>query len=1030
MTAPPSAASSSVVHTLENLIAPGLRARLSPYVEAAQLFALFGEFPDESRRAESTARIVERHRDRIGILARKWSTFASGGKDFAVNDYDELDFLDAYLAYYFSVNVAKVQLVMLDLVRAGELDGAIRLVDFGVGTGTTAVAVLDFLLAWSQVCDLYGEAFPITSVELLGIDRSGAALTRASQVVDAYAGALGRRIGSLTEAGGDERPGDGPRRVSDRLGMVEAWAKSARWRQHDLAAGAPGLAPEAPSLVVMSNILNELLPAAREAAEDVVRGLPAGAITVVVEPGDEKSARQLMQWRLQMMRRAEGLVSLGPCGQEFGRSLPEECSGCWQSRREAFQPTDLYKQFCRDTQVATSRARLDEFENRLLSWSYVVLGARRDVGQEMPAGPPRQSALAGPVESLVARYVGSYRDRLPSSHSPDDFPSREGDGAWQEYLKLCPAMVKGEPGLVFNRRPGFQTPRLRHGENVEIRGVTAEPVSSVGIKLVPGTDASLVSHDDNPGLRAEPRFLREYGSAARAAVDELARRLFGFPAMRDFQHQILERAMTGQNILGIAATGGGKSECFILPAILLPGLTVVVSPLKALMYDQYTQRISRRYGLDHLVTFINGDVSASDRDARLRRMEQGHYKLVYFTPEQLERGYVLDSLRRADRALGLRYLAVDEAHCISQWGHDFRPSYLNLLRRLKERGEGIDPTVIALTATASPRVREDICAELGLDPRPVEKGGDLFVHSSNRPELSLVVRVVTNTEAKVDAIVADVRRLDRYNKENEYPGTALIFMPYTGGDPDRVGPGGGRRSDCGVSRFASSLEQEIGRRVSIYHGKMDDDGTDAETGDLAVPAPLDADEDPVTELGDMRRRTRGAQQRLFTTGDRDVMVATKGFGMGVDKPNIRYVIHRSPPGNLEAYAQEAGRAGRDGELATAILYFSADSPRADDGDGWSWVSPSDHEIQERFLRDKYIRREDVQALWLFLRQVQRRRSVPLSENCRRSTYVYFTNDEVLEFLDARAVDSEGHRRQVAFSWPDFPPRDRYNERRR
>lgn len=180
--------------------------------------------------------------------------------------------------------------------------------------------------------------------------------------------------------------------------------------------------------------------------------------------------------------------------------------------------------------------------------------------------------------------------------------------------------------------------------------------------------------------------------------------------MKDFQHAILERVLAGNSIFAIAATGGGKSECFILPAMLLPGLTVVVSPLKSLMMDQYEQRIRRRYGLEGLATYINGDVHFAERQARLRRMELGYYKLVYFTPEQLEQGYVLDSLRRAHDRVGLRYLALDEAHCISHWGHDFRPSYLNITQRFAAKG--LTPVRIALTATASPAVRRDICEEL------------------------------------------------------------------------------------------------------------------------------------------------------------------------------------------------------------------------------------------------------------------------------------------------------------------------------
>ncbi|MHB9149126.1 MAG: hypothetical protein ACYC33_03415 [Thermoleophilia bacterium] len=212
---------SPVVHTLENLIAPGMRARLSPYVEAAQLSVLFGRSPDQQRGEASTRAIIEHEHARIDQLARHWAAFVNANnKDFAGNDYREADFLDAYLAYYFSVNVAKVQLVLLDLVRAGEIRGPLRLLDIGVGTGTTAVALLDFLLAWSQVCDLYDEPFPVESVELLGIDRSEAALDWAERVVNSQADALSHNSGDTAGR---------PRRQT-----AEGWARAARWESRDL----------------------------------------------------------------------------------------------------------------------------------------------------------------------------------------------------------------------------------------------------------------------------------------------------------------------------------------------------------------------------------------------------------------------------------------------------------------------------------------------------------------------------------------------------------------------------------------------------------------------------------------------------------------------------------------------------------------------------------------------------------------------------------------------------------------------------
>jgi len=193
--------------------------------------------------------------------------------------------------------------------------------------------------------------------------------------------------------------------------------------------------------------------------------------------------------------------------------------------------------------------------------------------------------------------------------------------------------------------PGFETPPLRHGalihlSQVRVRSLkegifTLEPLGGGQTQMLP-----VASPGANVGGMS---FLPpgRYTEDVRDAVDEIAYRLFGFPNMKLFQHKILERVLTGRPVLGIAATGGGKSECFILPAMLFPGITVVVSPLKSLMADQFQQRIRRRYGLDHLTTTFNGDTTFKERQARLRRLELGYYKLAYFTPEQLERGWVL-----------------------------------------------------------------------------------------------------------------------------------------------------------------------------------------------------------------------------------------------------------------------------------------------------------------------------------------------------------------------------------------------------
>ncbi len=356
--------------------------------------------------------------------------------------------------------------------------------------------------------------------------------------------------------------------------------------------------------------------------------------------------------------------------------------------------------------------------------------------------------------------------------------------------------------------------------------------------------------------------------------------------------------------------------------MLLPGLTVVISPLKSLMQDQYDQRLCARYGLGSVATFINSSIPSRERENRIRRMELGFYKLVYLTPEQCVQGRMLDSLRRAHERIGLRFLALDEAHCISHWGHDFRPAYLNLLKRFHD--QGLNPVRIALTATASPQVRKDICDELSLNPNPIEQGGDLLVYSANRPELNLIVKVTDTVVEKVQDIEDRLRHLLCKNRQDANPGATIVFMPYTGPAETEAHYQGREQNYSGrrtVAHFASHLERALNTRVGLYHGKMEDDSGESSPEQVA-PSEACKSIDPLTvSLGDIRGRDRRSEQEHFIQGKTDIMVATKGFGMGIDKSNIRCVLHHTTPGNLEAYTQEAGRAGRDGDLADVVLYL-------------------------------------------------------------------------------------------------------------
>ncbi len=362
-------------------------------------------------------------------------------------------------------------------------------------------------------------------------------------------------------------------------------------------------------------------------------------------------------------------------------------------------------------------------------------------------------------------------------------------------------------------------------------------------------------------------------------IDEALSSFFGFDDFRKGQRQVIEAVVDGRDNVVVMPTGSGKSLCYMLPALVIPGLVVAVSPLIALMKDQ--AEALDAFGIP--ATFINSALSWPEQRERLQGIQRGDYKIVLIAPERFRSDVFNNAI--ADLPIGL--FAIDEAHCISQWGHDFRPDYLTLDEARRQLGE---PTTLALTATATPAVQRDIADQLDLeDPQ-------ILVSGFSRPNLFFEVYSSRGQSEKYDRLHAALGRVDE--------GVSLVYCAT-------------RKQ---VRKVSEKLKQR-GHHPAIYHGGMRDE-------------------------------RRDAIQDAFMAGDVPLLIATNAFGMGVDKSDVRLIVHFNIPGSVEAYYQEAGRAGRDGDDAHCLLLYNR----------------SDRGIHEFFIDNSYPERSLVEEVWSDLRR--------------------------------------------------------------
>ncbi len=412
--------------------------------------------------------------------------------------------------------------------------------------------------------------------------------------------------------------------------------------------------------------------------------------------------------------------------------------------------------------------------------------------------------------------------------------------------------------------------------------------------------------------------------------NDLLKSAFGFDSFRPGQAEAISALLAGENAVVVMPTGAGKSLVYQFTAMAQEGTALVISPLISLMQDQVSSLARRRIP----ATFINSSVASMEQSERIDDMAYGRYRLVYVAPERLRS----TAFKRALGMSKISLLAIDEAHCISQWGHDFRPDYLQIAEARRAMG---NPLTAALTATATPRVRTDVANMLGLDP--VKH----IVTGFNRPNLSFEISYASDVPGKMRALLALVGEVDE--------GGAIVYT-------------GTRRDAEEVAEF---VRHSADVDAKFYHAGMPSD-------------------------------ERTAVQDSFMSGTLPVVVATNAFGMGIDRPDVRLVVHFSLTGSLEEYYQEAGRAGRDGQPARAVLLYS----------------PKDRALQEFFIEQSQLKIEDLKRLHAAIVEMSREQKWFTHDDLSIATRLMDAQVRVaLSQLEAAGAvtmgANEGYRMQIA-----------------
>lgn len=861
----------------KNIIAPGERAFMSPLIERMVDKVIDGRLPAGWRSDKKFLKQISKQ-----FQNENWSTY-------------NLDhFPDYYAAYYLPNNLYKIQLMFLDLFRFGKIsfsEKKLRILDIGSAIGTTAWAVYDLFEILYHVLELYGlKADSLPQVQVESIEKSEANIDFFTLMLSEMNG-TSSRVTVIPPTQGD---------------VLNGALEEINLGKYDV--------------IVASNVINEF-PSDTDRigfAKKITEGMSKKAAFVLLETAYMKDTVSLKRIQDLLLKDSNASV-LSPCGKIGLRS--DRCSSCYSFRKENLKIPKTMELFHQGIDTAD--------ENEKLKWSYSII-----VKDQVETHTPETSFRLGQIDDnllgkAVTVDVEIVSGKMYDIRYPDSY-----------FLKICDQSEVAER-VVLQIPKYYEVPKHHYGDIFSVSNVVVNTIDwnkPASVKYALKVDAVLTIITNHSEI-AEKRALVPFKDVNETTLKYFLNRFFGFENFNDGQFEILKKVLANEDVLGILATGGGKSITFQLPALLKPGVSIIVSPLKSLMNDQ-VYGLKRRFGLD-FVDCIHSGLSIQEKRHVMDRFRKGHLKILYVAPERLQQKTFQKELTNLiNRGVNINYFPIDEAHCISEWGHDFRPAYA----RLKDRQQGLPhvdgnhPSIIALTATASDTVQSDI-----LDQLKMNSDSDMVHRIIDRKELSLEViklnylpesnqysihfREPDNPdnfnhatfpigEIKHDILIHLLnevlpKRFDQFDLATD---AGLIFTIYADPQPAET-----------EEHFLSdeSREREGARWLSKFLRKND---IECYPWFSAPGFRKGRTQESRRKIQKAWEKIKDKTQESFVSDKIPLLATTKGFGMGIDKPNIRYIIHYGLPGSLESYFQQIGRAGRDRDHSHCILIWDAPQP--------------------------------------------------------------------------------------------------------